>query len=86
VETKEVIRSEGSWRVGELEGMKYVGWIEEILELDYKSHCCIVLLCSWIPAKVVPANMKMVKDKYGFAIGNFDRTMPPGPDSFTFPT
>jgi hypothetical protein len=79
-------RSSELREVGELEGMEYVGWIEDILELDYTSHCCIVLLCSWIPAKLIPANTKMVTDKYGFAIGNFFKTMPPGPDSFAFPT
>jgi hypothetical protein len=66
--------------------MEYAGWIEEILELNYRSHCCIVLLCSWIPAKVVPGNTKILQDKYGFAVGNFVRTMPPGLDSFAFST
>ena len=64
--------------------MEYVGWIEEILELNYQSHCCIILLCLWIPAKLVLGNTKMIQEKYGFAVGNFVRTMPPGPDSFTF--
>jgi hypothetical protein len=66
--------------------MEYVGWFEETLELDYRSHCCIVLFCSWIPTKLVASNTKMLQDKYGFAVGNFERTMPPGPDSFAFPT
>jgi hypothetical protein len=29
---------------GEMETMDYIGWIEEILELNYRSHYCIVLL------------------------------------------
>jgi hypothetical protein len=66
--------------------MEYAGWIEEILELNYRSHCCIVLLCSWIPAKVVLGNTKILQNKYGFAVGNFVRTMPPSPESFAFPT
>jgi len=28
----------------------YVVYIEEILELDYKNHCTIVLVCDWICA------------------------------------
>jgi hypothetical protein len=32
--------------VGEIETKEFVGWIQEILELDYRSHCCIVLVCS----------------------------------------
>lgn len=35
-------------KVGHLETVNYIGWIEEILELDYRSQCCIVLVCSWI--------------------------------------
>ena len=30
----------------ELDTAKYVGWVEEILELNYYSHCCVVLVCS----------------------------------------
>jgi hypothetical protein len=26
--------------------VEYLGWIEEILELNYGGHCVIVLLCS----------------------------------------
>jgi hypothetical protein len=65
---------------------EYVGWIEEILELDYRNHCCIVLVCSWIPGNFSGTNPKVVRDDYEFTIGNFARTMPLGPDSFAFPT
>jgi hypothetical protein len=78
-------RSSEAREAGQVEGMEYVDWIEEILKLDYRSHCCIVLFCSWIPAKLVASNTKMVQDKYGFAVGDFKRTMSPGPDSFAFP-
>jgi hypothetical protein len=71
---------------GSLESMEYVGWIEEILELNYRSHCCIVLLCSWIPTELHQANSKVVRDRYGFAVGNFQLTIPLGPHSFAFPT
>ena len=27
---------------------EYVGYIEEILELDYRNHCTIVLVCDWV--------------------------------------
>jgi hypothetical protein len=30
-------------RPWELESREFVGWIEEILEVDYHNHCCIVL-------------------------------------------
>lgn len=27
---------------------KHVGYIEEILELNYQNHCSTVLLCEWV--------------------------------------
>jgi hypothetical protein len=66
--------------------VEYVGWIEEILELDYRNHCCIVFVCSWIPVEMNGQNAKVMRDKYEFTVGNFVKTMPLGPDSFAFPT
>ena len=65
---------------------EYVGWVEEIIELNYRSHCCIVLLCSWIPGSQDIMNAKVERDRYGFVVGNFSRPMHVGPKSFTFPT
>jgi hypothetical protein len=62
-----------------LESAEFVGWVQEILKLDYRNHCCIVLVCSWIPGDITGQNAKVVRDKYGFTIGNFMRTMPLGP-------
>jgi hypothetical protein len=64
----------------------YFGWIKEILELDYKSHCCVVLVCSWIYVDVVENSNKIVRDRYGFVLGNFTSPIPLGPASFAFPT
>jgi hypothetical protein len=36
-------RGTGNQRL--FEPAEYIGWIEEILELEYRSHCCIVLVC-----------------------------------------
>jgi hypothetical protein len=73
-------------RAGQFEIVEYVGWIEEILELDYRNHCCIVFLYSWISGHLTAQNPKVLCDEYGFSVGNFIRTMPLGPDSFAFPT
>jgi hypothetical protein len=70
----------------QFEIVEYVGWIEEILELTYRNHCCIVLVYSWIPGNPSGPHPKVVCDEYGFAVGNFVRTMVLGPDSFAFPT
>lgn len=45
--------------LGEIEAKEYVGWIEEILELNYCSHCCIVLIYSWVPATLDLTNNKV---------------------------
>ena len=71
---------------GEVQKAKYVGWIEEILELDYQNHYYVVLVCSWIPRNLTTPNPKVIYDDYGFMLGNFRDTMPLGPDSFAFPT
>ena len=65
---------------------EYVGWVEEIIELNYSSHCCVVLLCSWIPGAQNIPNAKVERDRYGFLVGNFNRPMHVGPKSFAFPT
>jgi hypothetical protein len=65
---------------------KYVGWVEEIIELNYRSHCCIVILCSWISGSQDIRNAKVERDRYIFLVGNFSRPMPVGPKSFAFST
>ena len=79
-------RGRSSDRGGQVQKTEYVGWIEEIVELDYRNHCCVVLVCSWIPGTTTGQNPKVVRDDYGFTLGNFRNTMPLGPDSFAFPT
>jgi hypothetical protein len=56
--------------LGETEAKEYVGWIEEILELNYCTHCCIVLVCSWVPTTLDPTNNKVTRDMYGFSLVN----------------
>jgi hypothetical protein len=43
----------------EVETAEYVGWVEEILELNYRRHSCIVLVCSWIPGDLGMQNAKV---------------------------
>jgi hypothetical protein len=77
---REVNRSE------HLETAEYVGCIEEILELNDRSHCCIVLVCSLISGNMTATNAKVICDEYGFTLGNSINTMPLCQDSFAFPT
>jgi hypothetical protein len=69
----------------QLESVEYIGWIEEILELDYRNHYYIVLVCSWIPRDMNGLNAKVVHNIYGFVVGNFIHIVPLGLDSFPFP-
>lgn len=69
------------------ETTEYVGWIEEILELDYRRHCVIVLLCSWVKARHGGPNPTVRRDRYGFTSVKFtpDSVMGLSADSFAFP-
>ena len=55
-------RSRNAETVDDVISAEYVGWIQEILELNYRSHCCIVLLCSWIPGSQDTRNAKVERD------------------------
>lgn len=66
--------------------MEYVGHIEEILELNYRRHCIVVLVCDFVKANYAGENATIVKDKWGFTLANYARR--PGivcRDSFAFP-
>lgn len=65
---------------------EYVGYIEEILELDYRNHCTTVLLCDWVQASRDARVPSVERDKYGFSVANFNHM--DGrvhADSFAFP-
>jgi len=66
--------------------VEYVGHIEEILELNYRQHCIVVLVCDFVKANYMGDNATIVKDKWGFTLANYERR--PGiicRDSFAFP-
>jgi hypothetical protein len=66
--------------------VEYIGWIEEILELNYGGHCMIVLLCSWVKAISEGRNAIVRRDDYGFTLAKVPKgEITIGPDSFSFP-
>jgi hypothetical protein len=78
-------RSTDAHPSGTLDKMEYVGWLEEILELNYRTYC--VLLYSWVSAKVDDVNSKVHRDRYGFALANMESAnSESGPHTFAFPT
>ena len=50
-----------------------MGYIEEILELDYRNHCTTVLVCDWVQPSHDPRTSNIQRDRYGFTIANFNR-------------
>jgi hypothetical protein len=65
---------------------EHVGYIEEILELDYRNHCTTVLLCEWVKASRDVRIPTIERDKYGFSVANFNHMdNRVHPDSFAFP-
>lgn len=65
--------------------VEYVGWVEEILELDYGRVQAIVFLCNWVKAISNGTGPTMKKDEYGFTLINFTRLIPVSAQSFVFP-
>ncbi len=65
--------------------LEYVGWFEEILELDYGTTCVIVLFCKWVKANYKVTRMTMKRDEYGFTLVNFNEMLPFSKDFFAFP-
>jgi hypothetical protein len=69
-------------RAAELE---YVGWVEEILSVDYGHFEVVVLYCNWVVANMIGDGATMKRDDYGFTIVNFERLIPHSAQSFAFP-
>ena len=67
--------------------VEYVGFIDEILELDYGRHCVVVLVYSWRKTRSGGPNPTTKQDDFGFTMVNFSHSalIPLGPMSFVFP-
>ena len=65
--------------------VEYVGHLHEILELDYTTHCVVILVCEWVKANYAGTNATVKKDRLGFTMANFNRMIPYGKESFAFP-
>ena len=53
--------------------VEYVGYIEEILELNYRHHCLVVLVCDFVKANYVGENATIKKDKWSFMLVNYGK-------------
>jgi hypothetical protein len=62
-----------------------VGWVEEILLVDYAHFEVVVLYCNWVVANMKGDGATMKRDEYGFTTLNFEILIPYSAKSFAFP-
>jgi hypothetical protein len=65
--------------------LEYIGWVDEIIAVDYGQFELLVLYCMWVHANKTRVWATMKQDEYGFIVINSDRTIPLSTDSFAFP-
>ena len=65
--------------------LEYVGQILEIVELNYRRHSVVLLVCDWVKANYRGRNATVKKDEWGFTMANFGCLVPFGYESFAFP-
>jgi hypothetical protein len=51
--------------------LEYVGWVEEIMEVNYGVLNTMVLLCNWVKANYSRSNATIKQHEYGFTLVNF---------------
>jgi len=65
--------------------VEYIGQVKEIVELDYRGTCIVVLVCRWVKLNYWGPNAMVKKDKWGFTLANFNSCSHFGRESFAFP-
>ena len=64
--------------------LEYVGWMEEILAVNYDRYELVVLYFNWVMTNMVGNNPTMNRDDYGFSLVIYNRLMSLSIKSFTF--
>ena len=78
-------RTSSNFRNVQTTNLEYIGWVEEIIGVDYGEFELIVLYCTWVRANLRGVGATMKRDDYGFTLIKFDRVIPYSADSFAFP-
>jgi len=65
--------------------LEYIGQISEIVELNYRRHCIVLLVCDWVKANYKGRNATIKEDEWGFTLANFGSMVPFGYESLAFP-
>ena len=69
-----------------LAALEYVGYLDEIVELEYGAVRQTVLIGTWVQANYRGQNATVKRDKWGFTIANVSRMVEFSVDSFAFPS
>jgi hypothetical protein len=56
--------------------LKYVGWVEEILQLNYGILKIVVLLCNWVKVNYSRNSVTMKKNEYDWKLVKFAPLIP----------
>jgi hypothetical protein len=64
--------------------LEYVGWVEEILELNYGVLNTMVLLCNWVKTNYNGNRTTIKKYEYGFTLVDFTSLIPISNQFFAF--
>ena len=65
--------------------LEYVGWVDEIISVNYGKFEMVVLYCTWAQTNKRGARATMKCDEYRFTLFRFDRLIPYSADFFAFP-
>jgi hypothetical protein len=60
---------------GLLEEVHNVEYVGEILELGYRCHCTMVLICNWMKARYIGPNPIIKRDNFGFISANISKNL-----------
>ena len=85
VKSNEFVRASTRDRSMRMANLEYIGWVDEILGVNYGAFELILLYYTWVQATTTGARATMKQDEYGFTLLKVDRVIPYSVDSFAFP-
>ena len=65
--------------------LEYIGWMEEIIAIDYGKFELYVFYCLWIQANTIGAQAIIKRDDYNFTFIKFNQIISYSADLFVFP-
>ena len=81
----QVCRASNSSRNVRTLNLEYIGWVEELIGVDYGEFELIILYCTWVRANLRGVGATMKCDDYSFTLIKFDSVIPYSIESVVFP-